>query len=68
MPPQSEEQLLREVKSADPFTVIENAKHDLQNGVEDSPWLTEQLSRFEMQCKAIYGSAVPAAGTSSSRS
>lgn len=58
MPPTEEQ--LREVKSADPFTVIENAKSDLHNGVENSPWLTEQLSRFEMQTKAIYGSAVPA--------
>lgn len=67
MPPQNEEQLLREVASADPFTVIANAKKDLHDGVEDSPWLTEQLSRFEMQCKAIYGSSVPA-GQGTSRS
>lgn len=57
MPPQMEE--IREAVKADPFTVIANAKKDLHAGVQDSPWLSEALSRFELQAKSTYGASVP---------
>lgn len=66
--PTMDEQELQQVKAADPFTVISKAKDDLHQGKRDSPWIEEGLSRFELQCKAGYGTNVPVgSGSGSSR-
>lgn len=51
---------IKEVASADPFTVIANAKQEIHKngGSSDLPWLEELSSRFELQCRAGYGATV----------
>lgn len=61
---------IKEVASADPFTVIQNAKAEIhkKGGTAELPWLEELASRFELQCRAGYGSQVEVGSTQSSRS